>query len=142
MRCGTSTARIGSSANYGDRVHLDLRVRDGRMQMAVTGNEPADLMLAAYPLFSLSLVEILERRRRYSVHAACVSRHGSGLLLAGTSGCGKSTLAIAFARCGFDILSDDTVFLDDLHPEVLAFPDEIDVTDTDRGNVSRARAPA
>ena len=99
------------------------------MHMAVTGDGPPDLMLAAYPLFSISLVEILKRRHRYALHAACVSRHGSGLLLAGTSGCGKSTLAVAFARRGFDILADDTVFLDDRRLRALAFPDEIDVTE-------------
>jgi hypothetical protein len=116
-------------ANYANRVHLDLRAREGHMYMAVTGDRPADLMLAAYPLFSISLVEILKRRHRYALHAACVSWHGSGLLLAGTSGSGKSTLAVAFARRGFDILADDTVFLDDGQLRVLAFPDEIDVTE-------------
>ena len=116
-------------SNYASRVHLDLAVRDRRMRMAVTGSHPADLMLAAYPLFSASLVEILKRHRRYSLHAACVARQGSGLLFAGTSGSGKSTLAVAFAQRGFDILADDTVFLDDTRLRALAFPDEIDITD-------------
>jgi hypothetical protein len=45
------------------------------------------------------------------IHAACVSRHGTGLLLCGDSGAGKSTLAYACARSGWLFTSDDSSYL-------------------------------
>ncbi len=45
------------------------------------------------------------------IHAACVSRHGKGILLCGDSGAGKSTLAYACARTGWTYTSDDTSYL-------------------------------
>src|SRR5438067_820450 len=98
-------------ADYAHRVQLDVRARAGSAHLAVTGRTPADLMLTAYPLFTVSLLEVLKRRGRFALHAACLARDGRGLLLAGTSGSGKSTLAAALARDGYDFLGDDTVFL-------------------------------
>ena len=45
------------------------------------------------------------------IHAACVSRHGCGMLLCGPSGTGKSTLAYACARRGWVFTSDDASYL-------------------------------
>jgi hypothetical protein len=45
------------------------------------------------------------------VHAACLVCDGHGVLLAGRSGTGKSTLAIAMARRGYELLSDDWSYL-------------------------------
>ena len=45
------------------------------------------------------------------IHAACVSRYGSGLLLCGDSGAGKSTLAYACARSGWLFTPDDSSYL-------------------------------
>jgi hypothetical protein len=45
------------------------------------------------------------------LHAACVSRHGRGMLLCGESGTGKSTLAYACARSGWIFTSDDASYL-------------------------------
>jgi hypothetical protein len=45
------------------------------------------------------------------LHAACVSRYGHGLLLAGDSGAGKSSLAYACARAGWTYTSDDGSWL-------------------------------
>ncbi len=45
------------------------------------------------------------------IHAACVSRHGRGMLLCGPSGAGKSTLAYACARSGWVFTSDDSSYL-------------------------------
>ncbi len=49
----------------------------------------------------------LEIRDLASVHAACVSFEGRGVLLAGDSGAGKSTLAYACATRGWTYVSDD-----------------------------------
>jgi energy-coupling factor transporter ATP-binding protein EcfA2 len=44
------------------------------------------------------------------LHAACVGRHGRGLLLVGPSGSGKSTVALHSLLDGFEFLSEDSVF--------------------------------
>jgi hypothetical protein len=46
-----------------------------------------------------------------AIHAACVSRHGRGMLLCGDTGAGKSTLAYACARAGWTYTSDDACYL-------------------------------
>lgn len=46
-----------------------------------------------------------------AIHAACVSRHGKGMLLCGDSGAGKSSLAYACARAGWTYTSDDSSYL-------------------------------
>jgi hypothetical protein len=76
---------------------------------AFTGRE---LYLATHPLATISLMELLERRGLFSLHAACLATgDGRGVLLAGASGAGKSTLSLALARAGMSFLSDDVVFL-------------------------------
>lgn len=45
------------------------------------------------------------------LHCACLERGGEALLLAGPSGAGKSTLAVALAKTGFNIVSDDWTYL-------------------------------
>jgi hypothetical protein len=71
----------------------------------------------AHPLYfryhfleSMALV-LIASRYAPALHAACVSRHGRGLLLCGPSGAGKSTLAYACARAGFTYTSDDASYL-------------------------------
>jgi hypothetical protein len=92
-----------------------------------------ELYLATHALATISLMELLERRGRYCLHAGCVAASdGRGVLLAGPTGAGKSTLTIALARAGLAYLSDDIVFLD--HGQgadtvrVLGFPDALGVT--------------
>lgn len=48
---------------------------------------------------------------RHPMHAAAVARDGRALLLAGGSGAGKSTLAFAAHGAGFDVLSEDRVWI-------------------------------
>jgi hypothetical protein len=47
-----------------------------------------------------------------SLHAACVGRAGRGVLLMGPSGSGKSTVTLQCLLRGFDILSEDSVFVE------------------------------
>lgn len=56
-----------------------------------------------------------------AVHAACVSRHGHGMLLCGESGAGKSSLSYACARAGWIYTSDDASYLlrETEHPRVV-----------------------
>jgi hypothetical protein len=46
-----------------------------------------------------------------SLHAACVGRDGRGILLMGPSGSGKSTVTLHCLLRGFDMLSEDSVFV-------------------------------
>jgi hypothetical protein len=46
-----------------------------------------------------------------SLHAACVGRGGRGILLMGSSGSGKSTVTLHCLLQGFDMLSEDSVFV-------------------------------
>ncbi len=45
------------------------------------------------------------------LHSACAVRGGDGLLIAGASGAGKSTMAVALAKAGLDLLSDDWTYV-------------------------------
>jgi hypothetical protein len=47
-----------------------------------------------------------------SMHAACVGRAGRGILLMGPSGSGKSTVTLHCVLQNFDILSEDSVFVE------------------------------
>jgi hypothetical protein len=70
------------------------------------------LYLATHPLATISMMELLERRQLFSLHAACLATPaGRGVVIAGASGAGKSTLALALAVAGLSFLSDDIVFL-------------------------------
>ncbi|HEX6861749.1 MAG TPA: hypothetical protein VF414_02980 [Thermoanaerobaculia bacterium] len=111
--------------------HGNLRVlcepAAGRVRFSASSLEGEDLWFLSHPLLSVPLMELLKRRGLFGVHAAGASLDGRALVLAGTSGSGKSTLSVALARAGFGFLGDDTLFLDGRH--VLAFPDEIDLTE-------------
>jgi hypothetical protein len=52
------------------------------------------------------------QRARVPLHAAVVVRDGQAIVLVGESGAGKSTQARACLDAGFDVLCEDTVFVD------------------------------
>ena len=114
-----------------DRVHVDADLRRSHVEIHYRTGADDELALAAHPLFTLPLLEILKRRQQFSLHAACVADERGGILLAGESGSGKSTTSLALVLAGLAFLSDDMVFLDDhaSSPYVLGFPDEFDLTD-------------
>jgi hypothetical protein len=114
-------------------VRVRCEAGDGVARLHSTAFAGSDLYLATHPLATISLMELLKHRDRYSLHAACVAESdGRGILVAGPSGAGKSTLTIALVRAGLGFLSDDIVFL--RHDpaadavQVLAFPDAVGVT--------------
>jgi hypothetical protein len=118
----------------GDRLAALAEPASGRARIAVRAPRPEDVWLLSHPLFTLPLAELAKRRGLFSLHAAGLSLGGRALVLPGTSGAGKSTLAVALAREGFGFLGDDTLFLalDGDRPgglRLLAFPDEVDLTD-------------
>jgi hypothetical protein len=118
--------------NYADRVRVLCVPEQGYVRFSFGESDLENLWwLLSHPLFTLPFVELLKRRGLYSLHAAGLYSNGKGLLLAGASGAGKSTLALALVRAGFGFLSDDMLFLtpDQASLQVLAFPEEMDVTD-------------
>jgi hypothetical protein len=64
-----------------------------------------DTILATLTLF------LVTRLDRQPFHAAALQHHGQTLLLTGPSGAGKSTLSYAAVRRGWNVLSDDAVYL-------------------------------
>lgn len=63
-----------------------------------------DLMLAP-------LMEMLKHRGYFGLHAAALTRDGSGYLFPGGVGSGKTTVALSLVRRGFRYLADDKVLL-------------------------------
>lgn len=57
---------------------------------------------------TLALVTAFDR---HPVHAAAIARHGHAVLLAGASGAGKSTMAHLANAAGYDVLSEDIVWI-------------------------------
>jgi hypothetical protein len=120
---------------YGPRLRVLADPGAGRVRFDIREVEGEELWILSHPLLSVPMMELLKRRGLFGVHAAGAALDGRALVLAGTSGSGKSTLSLALARAGFDFLGDDTLFLA-LREEglrVLAFPDEIDLTEQTAG---------
>jgi hypothetical protein len=114
-------------------VTLRCNASRGTVVLACDAFAGRDLYLAIHPLTTVSLMELLERRGLFSLHAACLAdpHTRDAVLLAGPSGAGKSTLALALARAGMSFLSDDIVFLDraeELPVRVLGFADAVGLT--------------
>jgi hypothetical protein len=96
---------------FGD-VRLWCDAAAGLARIAAPAFEGQSLYIATHPLMTMALIEIMERRRLFCLHAACLANDaGTGVLVAGQSGAGKSTLTLALAHAGLTMLSDDIVFL-------------------------------
>jgi hypothetical protein len=65
-----------------------------------------------YELIEFAVFTLAARAQRLvPLHAACIGRGGRGILLIGSSGAGKTTLALHGLLDGFDMLSEDSVFV-------------------------------
>ena len=62
-------------------------------------------------LEGLALAMLGPARQFIPLHAGCVVKDGASLILSGESGRGKSTLAFACVRRGYQVLSEDGLFL-------------------------------
>lgn len=116
----------------GDRVRLCCKPAEGMVHVSILQAAADDLWLISHPMLTLPVLECLKRRQRYAVHAAGVAHGGRAFVFPAASGAGKSTLTLSLLRAGFGFLGDDLLFLDGQadDPQVLAFPDDIDVTES------------
>lgn len=72
----------------------------------------ADEAYVRYSFIEAMGLSMMQRARGcVALHAAGVVRNGLGVAILGPAGAGKSTLAIAFARAGYGVLAEDTVFV-------------------------------
>lgn len=112
----------------GVRLHADLS--GGVTHLASAAFRDRQRYVAAHPLTTLAFLEMLKRRGRFCLHAACLARDGRAVVIAGQAGAGKSTLALGLARAGLDYLGDDMMFLrregETVH--ALGFSDAVGVT--------------
>jgi hypothetical protein len=77
----------------------------------VSAKTAADHTWFRYYFLETMVYMLLAQRYVVPLHAACVARNGSGVLLCGFSGAGKSTLAYACARAGWTYVADDSTLL-------------------------------
>lgn len=117
--------------DYDDQVRVLCDPVRGNTQVSILHSAVDKLWLIAHPMFTLPFIELLRRRGLYNVHAAGMCFGDKGILFPGTSGAGKSTLTLIMLCAGFGFLGDDMLFLTTGNEglRILAFPDEIDVTD-------------
>jgi len=78
---------------------------------ALSRSAVSNLLYFRYHFLESIPLALLSARYAPALHAACVSRNGTGLLFCGCSGAGKSTLSYACARAGFTYTSDDASYL-------------------------------
>lgn len=87
---------------------------------------------ADWPEVHFALIEALRRQGLYQLHAAVAARDDRCLVVLGASGAGKTTVALQLARTGWDLLSDDSVFVFESplsgQVECIGWPDPVRVT--------------
>jgi len=90
-------------------VELDLPAR--RIHARLELDPRRDAWVVAHHALYPALLEFLKDHGLFPAHSGAVARDGEGLLLCGRSGSGKTTLTLALAHAGWELLSDDTCFL-------------------------------
>jgi hypothetical protein len=84
---------------------------------------------ARYELLEFAVFTLVARAARHAaLHAACIGWRGRGVLLLGDSGAGKSTLCLAALRAGWQLVSEDAVFVAPATLEAFGVPNYLHVT--------------
>ncbi len=101
-----------------------------------SGDDPSD---AAWDQLEQTLTAFAVQRlgRRVAVHAAAIAWRGKVLLVPAASGGGKSSLALAAARAGASVLSDEYALLDPVHATATGWRRPIDIAEAGADGVTR-----
>lgn len=120
IKPSTALSGIGEVAIHADSSRMVLR-GPGVIGRAEVGHGFADCAISAEYLENPAALRqevldplvlmLLTRRDRTPLHAAAFIADGLAILLAGRSGAGKSCLARAADAAGFQVLSEDTVYV-------------------------------
>lgn len=90
---------------------LTARRSEGRALAFVTPELVADTLRFEREVLECLALLLTIWKRRTPLHAAVVVKNNRAIMLLGMSGVGKSTLSYVCVRAGFQLLSEDTVYL-------------------------------
>ena len=62
-------------------------------------------------LVTIPVSELLKQYQLYFIHSACLQKQDGAVLFAGKSGQGKTTITLGLLQSGWNVLSDDEIFL-------------------------------
>ncbi len=119
-----------------DERHVLLHFGDGAVvKVLVEGVHPSEPVKAVGQVTSAalehgrfeditftSLAPLLRRSGYYLVHAFAASKNGRGVLIVGPSGSGKTTTGISLLLDGWELLSNDTLLLEQRSEGIYALP--------------------
>lgn len=106
-RCHYHDGRLSGAAEDGS-IAVDYDLADDHLRVRVSDRHRDDPHHVAIDVLRPVLQSfLLPLHGLKSLHGAVVARDGKGIFLAGAGGAGKSTTALAAARAGWDVLSDD-----------------------------------
>jgi len=101
---------LGAASQASDFVALSPQQRTGLV--VVSPQTLAFPYHARYELIEFAVFTLATRCQRLApLHAACVGFSDRGILLMGASGSGKSTMTMMCLMRGFDLLAEDSVFV-------------------------------
>ena len=92
-------------------VRVEVHYRSARVSATVEKRALHCAAALSNWIITLPVAELLKAYGLFFVHAAAVNKHGNGMLLAGKSGAGKTTIALGLLLQGWQLLSDDEVYL-------------------------------
>jgi hypothetical protein len=110
LRMLSGAGYAGGAINSSNFVVVSPRARSGLV--AVSESMLRFPYHTRYELIEFAVFTLAARSQGLvSLHAACIGSAGRGLLLMGPTGSGKSTVTLQCLLQGFDIMSEDSVFV-------------------------------
>ncbi len=108
--------------------------------VAISPAQRADPYFARYELLEFAALTLVARVATLApLHAACLGSGSSGVLVLGDSGAGKSTLCLRALAAGYELLSEDAVFVAPRTMRATGVPAFLHVLCSDRGRLRGVR---